>query len=70
MKPANAGILTINGCLSSIKFAVFEAGDSLRRIPKGGIERNDNPMLRWLVTLTDHFTESRMTDLVKSGRLC
>jgi hypothetical protein len=39
MKPANPHILTINGGSSSIKFAVFEAGDSLRRILEGGIER-------------------------------
>ena len=39
MKPANSRILTINGGSSSIKFALFEAGDSLRRILKGGIER-------------------------------
>jgi acetate kinase len=39
MKPANPRILTINGGSSSIKFAVFEAGDSLRRILEGGIER-------------------------------
>ncbi len=32
-------ILTINGGSSSIKFAMFEAGDSLRRILQGGIER-------------------------------
>ena len=32
-------ILTINGGSSSIKFALFEAGDSLRRILEGGIER-------------------------------
>ena len=32
-------ILTINGGSSSIKFALFEAGDSLRRILDGGIER-------------------------------
>ena len=30
MKPANPHILTINGGSSSIKFALFEAGDSLR----------------------------------------
>ena len=30
MKPANPRILTINGGSSSIKFALFEAGDSLR----------------------------------------
>ncbi|MGZ8915039.1 MAG: acetate/propionate family kinase [Methylobacter sp.] len=39
MKSANPGILTINGGSSSIKFALFEAGDPLRRILEGGIER-------------------------------
>ena len=39
MKPANQHILTINGGSSSIKFALFEAGDSLRRILEGAIER-------------------------------
>jgi acetate kinase len=39
VKPANPRILTINGGSSSIKFALFEAGDSLRRILDGGIER-------------------------------
>ena len=32
-------ILTINGGSSSIKFAVFEAGDPLRRILEGGVAR-------------------------------
>ncbi len=39
MKPANPRILTINGGSSSIKFALFEAGESLRRILEGAIER-------------------------------
>ena len=39
MKPANQRVLTINGGSSSIKFALFEAGDSLRRILDGVIER-------------------------------
>jgi acetate kinase len=43
MKPANPGILTINGGSSSIKFALFEAGDSLRRILEGGIDRIGQP---------------------------
>ena len=43
MKPANPRILTINGGSSSIKFALFEAGDSLRRILGGGIERIGRP---------------------------
>jgi acetate kinase len=39
MTPATPRILTINGGSSSIKFALFEAGDFLRRILEGGIER-------------------------------
>jgi len=38
-KPATPRILTINGGSSSIKFALFDAGDPLRRILDGGIER-------------------------------
>ena len=39
MKPANPHILTVNGGSSSIKFALFEAGNPLRRILGGEIER-------------------------------
>jgi acetate kinase len=39
MKQEISRILTINGGSSSIKFALFEVGDSLRRILDGGIER-------------------------------
>jgi acetate kinase len=39
MKPAIPRILTINGGSSSIKFALFEASDSLQRIMEGGIDR-------------------------------
>jgi acetate kinase len=39
MKPANPCILTVNGGSSSIKFALFEAADSLRRILEGAIDR-------------------------------
>ena len=39
----NPRILTINGGSSSIKFAVFETGDSLRRILEGGMERIGQP---------------------------
>jgi acetate kinase len=39
MKPANPHILTINGGSSSIKFALFEGDDPLRRVLEGGIER-------------------------------
>jgi acetate kinase len=39
MKPADPCILTINGGSSSIKFALFEADESLRRILEGEMER-------------------------------
>ena len=39
MKSVHLRILTINGGSSSIKFALFETGDSLRRILEGAIER-------------------------------
>jgi len=39
MKPADPCILTINGGSSSIKFALFEAGESFRRVLEGRIER-------------------------------
>ena len=39
MKPANPRVLTINGGSSSIKFAMYEVGDSLDRILEGAIER-------------------------------
>ena len=39
IKPTSANVLTINGGSSSIKFALFEAGEPLRRILEGGIER-------------------------------
>jgi len=39
VKPANPRILTINGGSSSIKFALFEGGESLQRILEGRIDR-------------------------------
>jgi acetate kinase len=39
MKPANPRILTINGGSSSIKFALFDVGDSRRRVLEGELER-------------------------------
>ena len=39
MKPASPRILTVNGGSSSIKFALFEAGESIRRALDGSIER-------------------------------
>ena len=46
MKRANPHILTINGGSSSIKFAQFEAGDSLCRVLEGEIERIGLPDAR------------------------
>jgi acetate kinase len=43
MESANPRILTINGGSSSIKFALFENCESLRRILEGGIERIGMP---------------------------
>src|SRR5208282_4751494 len=67
MKPTDPRILTINGGSSSIKFALFEAGDSLRRVLAGGIDRiglpeatlrvkglNQADNFSRLVTATDH----------------
>lgn len=59
MKPANPSILTINGGSSSIKFALFEVGESLQRILAGGIERIGVSQTTLRVTglnLTDNFS--------------
>ncbi len=47
MKPANACVLTINGGSSSIKFALFEDRDSLRRVLEGAIEQIGQPEAAW-----------------------
>ncbi len=39
MKSANPRILTINGGSSSIKFALFDVGETLQRVIEGGIEK-------------------------------
>ena len=49
VKQAKASILTINGGSSSIKFALFEAGDLLRRILDGAIERIGQPEATFVV---------------------
>jgi len=57
----HARILTINGGSSSIKFALFEAGDSLRRIMAGRIERIGLPEATFVAkgsNKTDNFTRS------------
>lgn len=43
MKPVSSRILTIIGGSSSIKFALFEAGEPLRRSLDGSIERTRPP---------------------------
>jgi acetate kinase len=61
VKPANPRILTINGGSSSIKFALFEAGDSLQRILEGEIERIGLPEATFKVkglNKADNFTRS------------
>ncbi len=54
MKSANPRILTINGGSSSIKFALFETYDSLRRILAGVIERIGLPGSSLRVKGIDH----------------
>lgn len=49
MKLVDPRILTINGGSSSIKFTLFEAGDSLRSILEGAIERIGRPEASLLV---------------------
>ncbi len=84
MKPASPSVLTINGGSSSIKFALFEAGDSLQRILEGGIERiglpdaalrvkglNQADNFSRLVTAPDHTVAvARLMDWIeeRSGR--
>jgi acetate kinase len=55
MTPANRRILTINGGSSSIKFALFEAGDSLRCILAGSVERIGLPE----ATLSVHGSDAK-----------
>lgn len=53
MKPTNPRILTINGGSSSIKFTLFKAGDSLRRILEGRVERIGLPGALFVVKGSD-----------------
>jgi acetate kinase len=47
METANQHILTINGGSSSIKFALFDSGNSPKRILAGGIDRIGLPDATW-----------------------
>lgn len=49
MMPDNSRILTINGGSSSIKFAVFETCDALRRVLEGRVERIGLPGAKLVV---------------------
>ena len=63
MKPAVPLILTINGGSSSIKFALFEAGDTLRRLAKGEISRIGLPRAALAVQhVTAHDGVSRLVE--------
>jgi len=60
-KQAKACIMTINGGSSSIKFALFEVGDPLKRILAGQIERIGFPEAAFVLKglkKTDNFTRS------------
>jgi acetate kinase len=61
VKQAQACILTINGGSSSIKFALFEAGETLQRILAGSIERIGLPETTFVVkglNKADNFEKS------------
>ena len=53
MKPESACVLTVNGGSSSIKFALFETGGSLRRVLSGEIERIGQPEAAFAVRATN-----------------
>ena len=55
MKPASPTILTINGGSSSIKFALFEAGKTLRRSLDGSIDRIGLPNATFAVKGSEKF---------------
>lgn len=61
MKQAKACVLTVNGGSSSIKFALFDAGHTLRRILAGSIEQIGMPDATFVVkglNKADNFTRS------------
>lgn len=70
MESAKQRILTINGGSSSIKFALFDVGESLQRIIEGGIERIGLPdaTLRVKgVSLSDNFSRLVMAPDYKAA---
>ncbi len=80
MKPANPYILTINGGSSSIKFALFESGDSLQRVlsftPTAGLPMSTrsgdlDPGLVWYLARTEQMSAKQFNEMVnfQSGLL-
>ncbi len=65
MKPPVSSILTVNGGSSSIKFALFESGATLKRIFGGTIEGIGQPKGRFIVKGADH-SENFSRPLVSS----
>ncbi len=58
MKTASSHILTINGGSSSIKFALFEAGERLHRALDGSIERIGLPDATFAVKGSENFSRA------------
>ncbi len=56
MRPASPRILTVNGGSSSIKFALFEAGESLNRTLDGSIERIGLPDATFVIKGSENFS--------------
>ncbi len=68
MTPAHPRILTINGGSSSIKFALFEACESPRRIIEGGIERIGLPEPTFRVKGSDEVNRAQWRRRITSRR--
>jgi acetate kinase len=58
IKPASPRILTVNGGSSSIKFAMFEVGEPLRRVLDGSIERIGLPDATFAVKGSENFSRT------------
>jgi len=61
MKPAHGSILTINGGSSSIKFALFEVGEPLKRALQGKVDRIGLPDTKLTFTDSTENKPSRLT---------
>ncbi len=63
-KQAKTSVMAINGGSSSVKFALFEASNSLRQILSGSIERIRLPAA---VNVLNHTCEELMIALLERG---